>query len=793
MKKSFYSILTICVVFLAGFGIANSAAKKVVLLEQFTGAWCGYCVDGTVRMDEIIEENPGRVIGVKFHDGDAMEIPATGNIGQALGLTGYPTGNVDRTPFNVGGQTMIMLDRGAWKSAVSNVLNTAPIADLKLQWSFDPATNKITASISAVFEQAVSEELRFNVYVAEDDVVGSGTGWDQSNYYNGTSGHPYYGLGNPVKNYHHMKVVRACLGGEWGQANSIPSPVISGSNAKYTFELNKPANWKLENLKLIGLVQYYTSNNRKIMNAVMGSKVTSNTAVTSTGDELFVLPKGEAGELTINIKNNGTSTKEYTLNLIKAQGSTWSASIEPNEYVVNVPAAQTYTLKLKMNVSNTGSGEVTLNIDEADGMSFSRTLKGYSDDLSMFHVNYDPANDASGMGNIIKSYPEYAGLQTISPSDFTKIYSKFSNAKLVIYNTGDGGVLPSTENSVIQSLINKKVNFLFTGPLLYKSFNDNLQQISGQLGFAWNGMSTQGQNTSGLFNLDGVTADPVSNGFTSQIQIYYFLHKARVTDPSVASKIITLTGNTDSVFAIKSQLPNSRAVTFGFHPMSLKNTTARNTLIYNALKWVFTTLPAEIPEITTPSGMSFDECAIDANIEKKLTISNSGKKDLVISNIEIKNNTDNAYSILDYGKSTIAPGASTDVTIRFAPTRQIFYSSATIEISSNDPNKAKAVVTLSGKGGKPGSVEELANVNLVLGPNPIQTIGNIRFTIPDFAKNTNLAIIDINGKTILNLGKNYSIGENTVSFDARVLSSGNYILSLEIDGELVNTKFTINK
>jgi len=125
-----------------------------------------------------------------------MAIPETDVIGQALGLTGYPTGNVDKTVFNVGGTGKIMLDRGAWQSAATQKLTAPGIADIKLQWSYDQATNKITASITAKFDQAVSDEVRFNVYITEDDVTGSGQGWDQRNYYNATSGHPYYGLGD---------------------------------------------------------------------------------------------------------------------------------------------------------------------------------------------------------------------------------------------------------------------------------------------------------------------------------------------------------------------------------------------------------------------------------------------------------------------------------------------------------------------------------------------------------------------------------------------------------------------
>lgn len=793
MKKSIYLFLLFCMSLVFASSFSNAAATKRVLVEEFTGAWCGYCVDGAVVLDQIIQANPGKVFGVKVHNGDAMAIPDGATVEGTFGVSSWPSGDVDRTPFNVGGNTTLILNRGSWSSAVSNVLSQPGIADIKLQWTYDPSTNKILANISAKFDQAVSQEIRFNVYVLEDKVTGTGNGYDQSNYYNSTSGHPMYGKGNPIVGYEHNETLRAFMGTPWGAENSIPAPISAGSTAKYSFEMPKNSNWNIDNIRLLGVVQYYSSNDRRILNVAEGEKVNSSTAITSTGSELFVLPQNETNELSINIKNNGSSAKEYTLSINKASGTTWNTSIEPNEYVISIPPAQTYNVKFRMTVNSTGSGQATLNIQEADGMSFSRSLKGYSADLSLLHVILDPASDATGLGTLIKSFPEYATFQAIPYADFLPLYSKFTNAKLVLYNTGDGGSLNSSDNSVLQNLINKKVNLVFTGPLIFKGFNDNLQQIAGQLGLAWNGMSTQGSSTQGKFNLEGISSDPISNGFSSQIQIYYYLNKVRITDPSVCSKIVTLQGNPDSIYAVKSQLTNSRAVCFGFHPMSLSNTTSRNTLIYNALKWVYASQPAEIPTISTPTGISFDEVATDKTAEKSFKIQNTGKKDLVISGIELKNNSEGAYAITDYGKSTITPGDSTLVTIKFAPSAIKFYSTTTVEISSNDPNKPKAVVQLSGKGGKPGNVLDNQIIRLNVSPSPLEHNGTIKFNIPDFAKSVVLRVVDINGRTILNLGNSFSFGENSVSLDSQLLNAGNYFVVLSINDENVNYKFTVIK
>jgi hypothetical protein len=86
MKK--LSILLLAIAIVASITAGTNAQIKNVLLEQNTGAWCGWCVDGTVVMDEILELYGDQVIGVKVHGGDAMEIPEQSVIGMVLGLTG---------------------------------------------------------------------------------------------------------------------------------------------------------------------------------------------------------------------------------------------------------------------------------------------------------------------------------------------------------------------------------------------------------------------------------------------------------------------------------------------------------------------------------------------------------------------------------------------------------------------------------------------------------------------------------------------------------------------------------
>ena len=69
MCKRFTYFLLIAGVFLLALNL-YAQPEKMVLFEQHTGAWCGWCVDGTHKLEQVMEAYPDKVIPVKIHSGD---------------------------------------------------------------------------------------------------------------------------------------------------------------------------------------------------------------------------------------------------------------------------------------------------------------------------------------------------------------------------------------------------------------------------------------------------------------------------------------------------------------------------------------------------------------------------------------------------------------------------------------------------------------------------------------------------------------------------------------------------
>lgn len=244
--------------------VLDTLINKKVVLEEGTGAWCGYCPDGAVVVENILASN-NNVIAVAIHNSDAMAF-STGNTINSAYANGYPNGWVDRYLFPQ--YSSVGQSRGNWSSMVNERL--AMSYPVYVEATNNYAARQITIDLTAKFFANLSGDYRVNAYIIEDSVSGTGTGYNQSNYYNSTVGHPMYGLGNPIIGYQHRHVLRAMLGGPWGSTGVIPANINKNDEFTHSYSYIVPNDINPNRLSIVVLVQHYDGvdiNNREILNA----------------------------------------------------------------------------------------------------------------------------------------------------------------------------------------------------------------------------------------------------------------------------------------------------------------------------------------------------------------------------------------------------------------------------------------------------------------------------------------------------------------------------------------------
>ena len=241
-----------------------SAGRKI-LLEEFTGTWCGYCPDGHIVVDDNIVGAGYNVAPVMIHSGDVMAIADGEAIDTYFDVTGYPGAMIDRTLFS--GEDKLPHSRGAWAYNVSQRVNAYSPAYVAItnEWN---GSNQATVTVTANFIDYAAGDMRLNLYVIEDGVTG-GSSYDQSNYMNATAGHPLNGAGNPIVGYVHNDVLRAVPSGPLGTTGVIPSPANPGGSYSQTYTYTVPSTSNPNNMYIIGFASYINSGNNILGNEII--------------------------------------------------------------------------------------------------------------------------------------------------------------------------------------------------------------------------------------------------------------------------------------------------------------------------------------------------------------------------------------------------------------------------------------------------------------------------------------------------------------------------------------------
>ncbi len=166
-----------------------SKYSQKALAEDYTGAWCGYCPRVARSLDQINAAN-ANVIPVAVHNGDPMAHPQESALRARWGINAWPSAMVNR--------------KYQWNEQAS-VLNaeTTKWAPLGLAIESSVAGNNITGKVKTEFNVTTTLGMTVCVMLVEDGIV-----YPQRNYYNGTSGSPFFGLGDPISGYVHNHTLR---------------------------------------------------------------------------------------------------------------------------------------------------------------------------------------------------------------------------------------------------------------------------------------------------------------------------------------------------------------------------------------------------------------------------------------------------------------------------------------------------------------------------------------------------------------------------------------------------------
>ena len=319
--------------------LALGLATKKVLLEEYTGSWCGWCPDATTKTQSILTNT--NIIAVSHHDADSMQ-NANSNVLITDYTTSFPSATIDQYQFSA--SNTITHERTEWNTFSSQrLLVPSPVSVSISTPTYNIISRQIDATVSTNFLAELKGDYRINLYIKENNVYGpimdsTNNGWNQLSYMQNIPSSPYYGFGIyydashyllRANEYKHQYVVNEMLDGAYGSV--IPAPSTSPTSVytkAYTTTLPLPVNnefrYNEDNIYLVAVVSEYNADTKKreILN-VTETKLNANSELQVGINEFknktqnaILYPNPANNAFTVYVANNETTMVVEVVNIL---------------------------------------------------------------------------------------------------------------------------------------------------------------------------------------------------------------------------------------------------------------------------------------------------------------------------------------------------------------------------------------------------------------------------------------------------------------------------------------------
>ncbi len=319
------SILALLFTSFFGFSqtiVSTNIENKNVILEEFTGIHCGWCPQGHITAQGIMDNHPNDVFLINIHTGyyanpsgsePDFRTPFGNAIASQSGLTGYPSGTVNRHLFS-GSATA--LDRGQWTGASDQILAEQSYVNVGVEATLNLTTRELAVHVEAYYTNDSPESTnKLNVVVLQD------------------STHAYQASGG--SNYNHMHRLVHMITEQWGEEITTTS---SGSfvDKSYIYSIPAEYNGIPVDLMHMKVVAFISENNQEIISG-NGTYPTYTGAITQNDAGISEIQTPNEiceNEITPVIKivntgqNNLTSLQfEYRINTGSFQTYNWNGNL----------------------------------------------------------------------------------------------------------------------------------------------------------------------------------------------------------------------------------------------------------------------------------------------------------------------------------------------------------------------------------------------------------------------------------------------------------------------------------
>lgn len=807
------------------------AAKRWVLVEEFTNASCGPCA----------QQNPG------FHTFLVNNMKSMKNIIPIVHRTSWPGADVmyslnpqmyDKRVqyYGIDGVPNARTN-GKVHATTSNWYEGAPGDATGMQAELDKyvgGTSPITITPTIVWN---GNTMKINVNVATTQAF--------SNKKLRTAiveGYHYYDKAgtNGEKTFYY--IVRDYLPNVDGQSVSLSD---NASN-DYSFTYTPHPSFYSQFLYVVAYLQddatkeviQAGSSEMPNLDGVENLKQIPVTVTVNSDQKHGFINAGETIKRTVVVTN--PNLKEITIGLASTLNAPndWSASIDKNE--VTLAAGASTNVEVSITAGNTlalGSVNIDaypINLPENELASYVTGTVFAMHKGTKIVTYLGMGRFDNYLGTVISNSPQYKNMNNFLGILDMEAMSAYpaNNFEVTVYNLDYLGIQSPqgllgnnyTQSVAIRDNIKKALDagkdvlifaeseaqFTFGNSSLINGQNFFKQDLGVSLANSVLRVQTNSQgNITGIvsYQVAGVTGDPISDGMNFVCNSHQYAQAGQyfgvMTDilklesGSKAIPFLYSDGNQANIVGIRFENSAKGKLVFISAPSAGFDINNLMTLYNKTIDW-FMSQPANVgPKITTSAtSLTFGKVLKGNSSTKVVTITNSGDQPLNISNLSITGDTLFVFS-LGAGKDTktIDAGKSATVEVIFAPTAKNNYT-AQLRIKTNAANNPDMSISLAGEGDVDMHVGEIGSkFYLNVAPNPVNSVSNIKYEINNDAPvRLTINMVDAQGNLVGELFNGVANnGSYSLQLNGAKYSAGVYYLSVSVDGELNNIPVVIVK
>ena len=457
MKKILLSVFVLSTLTLnAQNFVSTTPENKNIILEEFTGISCGYCPDGHKIGQQLHDANPNDVFLINIHTGGYATPQGPGtdfntSFGAAIaaqtGLTGYPSGTVNRHVFS-GANTA--LSRSVWGASGTQLMGQPSPLNVGIQSTIDMATNTLVVDVEVYYTgtQTVTSNM-LNVAVVQNNIEGPQSGMSLN---------PTSILPNGKYNHSHM--LRHMLTGQWGEIISTLTPGTLYSN-QFTWVM--PTDIAGVNLDPtnIAVVAFVSEGQQEIISGTeiypsilfvntfdaycMSSTATDILCAPTTDLEVIIRNYGSAPltslDITYDINGGASTTYPWTGNLASAGTETVT--------IPNVSAIPMISNTVNFSLSNPNGSPDQNTANDNGSATFAGLASANSGTATIDITTDDYGNEITWVlqenGSTIASGGPYAaGSSITAPTAYATLTNGECYSFIIYDSYGDGILSPGS-------------------------------------------------------------------------------------------------------------------------------------------------------------------------------------------------------------------------------------------------------------------------------------------------------------------------------------------------------------